>query len=319
MVKKKIRIESSEEAVEILGESDAALREMESRYGVQIFLRQEPESKELSLWIKGSAGRVEKAMKQIRQRIEGFRGAERNSKASSGEGMFSRKDSGDDSLYRTPFGRAILPRSANQERYIEAIRTHDLVFGIGPAGTGKTFLAVACALKALDMREVQRIIITRPVVEAGEKLGFLPGDLLDKVDPYLRPIYDAFYSLLGPARFRMWRETEVLEIVPLAYMRGRTFENAFIILDEAQNTTPEQMKMFLTRMGKGSKAVVTGDVTQTDLISIKASGLVQISEILENTEGVLFHRFLEEDIVRHPLIKNILAAYGKWEKRHPRG
>jgi phosphate starvation-inducible PhoH-like protein len=255
-------------------------------------------------------------MKKIRQKLSDLRGETEGQDSPSG---FSREHiltGVDQEAYRTSFGKMISPRTPNQGRYIEAIEKHDLVFGIGPAGTGKTFLAVASALKALDMRQIQRIVVTRPVVEAGEKLGFLPGDLLEKVDPYLRPIYDSFYSLLGPERFRMWRETEVLEIVPLAYMRGRTFENAFIILDEAQNTTPEQMKMFLTRMGQGSKAVVTGDITQTDLTSIKASGLVQILEILKNVEGIVFHRFEQEDVIRHPLIKNILNAYEKWEKRH---
>lgn len=319
MIKKRIQVNSSQEAVELLGESDSALREMERRYGVQLFLRQEPGSKELSLWIKGSSGRVEKTMKKIRQKLSELRGEEEAPDSQGfSRGQDSSKDANTDDAYRTSFGKTVSPRGQNQGRYIEAIKTHDLVFGIGPAGTGKTFLAVACALKALDAQEVQRIVVTRPVVEAGEKLGFLPGDLLEKVDPYLRPIYDAFYALLGPERFRMWRETDVLEIVPLAYMRGRTFENAFIILDEAQNTTPEQMKMFLTRMGRGSKAVVTGDVTQTDLISIKASGLVQVSDILKNVQGIVFHEFDQADIVRHPLIKNILDAYGKWEKRRPR-
>ncbi len=316
MIKKKIQIRSAEEAVGLLGEADSALREMQSHYGVQLFLRQDSDSEELALWVKGNSTRVERAMKKIRQKLSDLRGETEGQDSPSG---FSREHvltGVDQEAYRTSFGKMISPRTPNQGRYIEAIEKHDLVFGIGPAGTGKTFLAVASALKALDMRQIQRIVVTRPVVEAGEKLGFLPGDLLEKVDPYLRPIYDSFYSLLGPERFRMWRETEVLEIVPLAYMRGRTFENAFIILDEAQNTTPEQMKMFLTRMGQGSKAVVTGDITQTDLTSIKASGLVQILEILKNVEGIVFHRFEQEDVIRHPLIKNILNAYEKWEKRH---
>jgi phosphate starvation-inducible PhoH-like protein len=316
LIKKKIQIRSADEAVGLLGEADSALREMQSHYGIQLFLRQDSDSKELVLWVKGNSTRVERAMKKIKQKLSDLRGEAESENFSSG---FSREhipaETDSQEAYRTSFGKMISPRTPNQGRYIESIEKHDLVFGIGPAGTGKTFLAVACALKALDMRQIQRIIVTRPVVEAGEKLGFLPGDLLEKVDPYLRPIYDSFYSLLGPERFRMWRESEVLEIVPLAYMRGRTFENAFIILDEAQNTTPEQMKMFLTRMGRGSKAVVTGDVTQTDLISIKASGLVQISEILKNVEGVVFHHFTQEDVIRHPLIKNILSAYEKWEKR----
>ncbi len=316
MIKKKIQIFSTEEAVGLLGEADSVLREMQSHYGVQLFLRQDSDSNELVLWVKGNSTRVERAMKKIKQKLSDLRG---ETESGGFPGGFSRENipdhMGEQEAYQTSFGKKVSPRTPNQKLYIEAIEKHDLVFGIGPAGTGKTFLAVACALKALDLRQVQRVIVTRPVVEAGEKLGFLPGDLLEKVDPYLRPIYDSFYSLLGPERFRMWRESEVLEIVPLAYMRGRTFENAFIILDEAQNTTPEQMKMFLTRMGRGSKAVVTGDVTQTDLVSIKASGLVQVSEILKNVQGIVFHHFTQEDVVRHPLIKNILSAYEKWEKR----
>jgi len=221
----------------------------------------------------------------------------------------------EDGIYRSAFDKIIRPRTPNQHKYVEAIMKHDLVFGVGPAGTGKTFLAVACALRALESRQVHKIILSRPVVEAGEKLGFLPGDLLEKVSPYLKPLYDAFYTLLGPERFRLWRDTEVLEIVPLAYMRGRTFDDAFIVLDEAQNTTPEQMKMFLTRMGEGSKIVVTGDVTQTDLGAHVPSGLVRVIDILRGVEGVAFHRLTEDDVVRHPLVKRIIRAYMANEKK----
>jgi phosphate starvation-inducible PhoH-like protein len=192
---------------------------------------------------------------------------------------------------------------------------NDLSFGIGPAGTGKTYLAVACALRALESGSVRRVILSRPLVEAGEKLGFLPGDILEKVSPYLRPVYDAFFNLLGPERFRRLRDTDVIEIVPLAYMRGRTFESSFIILDEAQNTTPEQMKMFLTRMGLGSKMVVTGDITQTDLCENVVSGLVRVMEILKNVECVAFLRLTDKDIVRHALVKRIVQAYDEWEKK----
>ncbi|PKM97411.1 MAG: PhoH family protein, partial [Elusimicrobia bacterium HGW-Elusimicrobia-3] len=185
------------------------------------------------------------------------------------------------------------------------------------AGTGKTFLAAACALRALRAGEVKRVILTRPIVEAGEKLGYLPGDVSEKVHPYLRPLYDAFHALLGPDRFRSLRNDEVIETVPLAYMRGRTLENAFIILDEAQNTLPEQMKMFLTRMGMYSRVVVTGDATQIDIREKDRSGLVLAREILKKTEGVKFVNFSAKDVARHPLVKNILAAYESWEEEHP--
>ena len=201
------------------------------------------------------------------------------------------------------------PRTPNQGRYMDNIAAHDITLGIGPAGTGKTFLAVACAVDALERSSVQRIILTRPAVEAGERLGFLPGDLMEKVNPYLRPLYDGFIGLLGGERFRTWRDNDVIEIVPLAYMRGRTFEDAFMILDEAQNTTPEQMKMFLTRMGTGSKAVVTGDTTQTDLGARATSGLVRVLEILKNVEGIGFYKMTEDDVMRHPLVKSIIRAY----------
>ncbi|MEK7746698.1 MAG: PhoH family protein, partial [Elusimicrobiota bacterium] len=208
----------------------------------------------------------------------------------------------------------IKPKSPRQKEYVDAILGGDMTFGIGPAGTGKTFLAVACALRSLKAREVSRIVLTRPVVEAGEKLGFLPGDLYEKVNPYLKPLFDGFYSMLGPDKFRMWRNDEIVEIVPLAYMRGRTLENAFIILDEAQNTTVEQMKMFLTRMGTGSRVVVTGDVTQVDLQTGR-SGLVAVEEVLKGVSGIRFVRFHEEDVVRHPLVKLVIRAFEAWEKR----
>jgi phosphate starvation-inducible protein PhoH and related proteins len=220
-----------------------------------------------------------------------------------------------DAIFITSFGKAIRAKTEHQKLYVQSIQERDLVFGIGPAGTGKTYLAVAAALRSLHAREVTKVVLTRPVVEAGEKLGFLPGDLYEKVNPYLKPLYDAFYAMLGPEKFRLWRDDEIIEIVPLAYMRGRTLEGAFIILDEAQNSTPEQMKMFLTRMGLGSKIVVTGDVTQIDLDNKRASGLVVVQDILKNVEGAAFVRFSEEDVVRHAMVRKVLSAYDKWEKR----
>lgn len=200
-------------------------------------------------------------------------------------------------------------RTPHQNQYLKAILSHDVTVGVGPAGTGKTYLAVACAVDALERDAVKRIILTRPAVEAGERLGFLPGDLTQKVDPYLRPLYDALYDLLGFDRVQKLFEKQVIEIAPLAYMRGRTLNHAFIILDEAQNTTPEQMKMFLTRIGFGSKAVVTGDVTQIDLQRNQKSGLVDALHVLRNVRGIAFSRFTSADVVRHPLVARIVDAY----------
>ncbi|MFM8791583.1 MAG: PhoH family protein [Solirubrobacterales bacterium] len=206
-------------------------------------------------------------------------------------------------------GKKVMPRTATQKEYVDSIRSETITFGIGPAGTGKTFLAVAMAASALVKGDVQRIILTRPAVEAGESLGFLPGDLQAKVDPYLRPLFDALYDMLDPDRVNAFFASGVIEVAPLAFMRGRTLNDAFIILDEAQNTTPEQMKMFLTRLGYNSKMVVTGDVTQIDLPSERKSGLVTVSEVLEGVEDVRFIRFGGEDVVRHQLVQRIVAAY----------
>jgi phosphate starvation-inducible PhoH-like protein len=200
-------------------------------------------------------------------------------------------------------------RTPQQSKYLRAILEHDVTFGIGPAGTGKTYLAVACAVDALERDAIKRIVLTRPAVEAGERLGFLPGDLAQKVDPYLRPLYDALYDLLGFDRTQKMFEKQVIEIAPLAYMRGRTLNHAFIILDEAQNTTPEQMKMFLTRIGFGSKAVVTGDVTQIDLQQSQKSGLIDAAKVLHNVRGIAFTHFTSADVVRHPLVARIVDAY----------
>jgi phosphate starvation-inducible PhoH-like protein len=200
-------------------------------------------------------------------------------------------------------------RTPNQRAYLQNILSHDITFAIGPAGTGKTYLAVACAADALERDAVKRIVLTRPAVEAGERLGFLPGDLAQKVDPYLRPLYDALYDLLGYDKVAKLFERTAIEIAPLAYMRGRTLNHSFIILDEAQNTTPEQMKMFLTRMGFGSKAVVTGDVTQMDLPRGQASGLVEARKILADVRGIAFSTFTSKDVVRHPLVQRIVDAY----------
>jgi phosphate starvation-inducible PhoH-like protein len=206
-------------------------------------------------------------------------------------------------------GKKISPKTVNQKRYVDAIRRHTVTFAIGPAGTGKTYLAMALAVAALSDREVGRIILTRPAVEAGERLGFLPGDMLAKVDPYLRPLFDALYDMLDPDRLSAYMEKGTIEVAPLAFMRGRTLNDSFIILDEAQNTSPEQMQMFLTRLGFGSKVVVTGDVTQIDLPREQASGLIQVQDILGSIEGIAFIRFGHEDVVRHKLVQRIVEAY----------
>jgi phosphate starvation-inducible PhoH-like protein len=209
--------------------------------------------------------------------------------------------------------KLVKARGANQAAYVEAIRTHDINFGIGPAGTGKTWLAVACAVEALESHKVQRIILVRPAVEAGEKLGFLPGDLAQKIDPYLRPLYDALYEMLGTERVTKSVERTVIEVAPLAYMRGRTLNNAFIILDESQNTTIEQMKMFLTRIGFGSTAVITGDITQIDLPRGQESGLVNVRKVLKDIDGIHFTHFNSRDVVRHPLVQKIVDAYAAFQ------
>ncbi len=214
-------------------------------------------------------------------------------------------------------GKPLKAKTLGQKRYVEAIRDNDITFGVGPAGTGKTYLAVAMAINALKAKEVEKIVLARPAVEAGERLGFLPGDLQEKVDPYLRPLYDALYDMLGRDAALRLKEKETIEVVPLAYMRGRTLDNSFIILDEAQNATKEQMKMFLTRMGFGSKMIVTGDITQTDLPRGKRSGLNDAMRILDGVEGIAFCRLHDTDVVRHPLVRRIVNAYDRFIQAHP--
>ena len=232
-----------------------------------------------------------------------------------GEGESLAALDGSDVLCLTVKGKPIKAKTAGQKAYADAIRKNTVVLGIGPAGTGKTFLAVAMAVTALRKGEVSRLILTRPAVEAGEKLGYLPGDLQSKIDPYLRPLYDALFEMLGPENYLRQIEKGTIEIAPLAYMRGRTLDDSFIILDEAQNTTPEQMKMFLTRLGNNSKAIVTGDITQTDLPRGQKSGLVEAVKVLDRVEDIAVHRFTERDVVRHKLVQKIILAYENYAKK----
>jgi phosphate starvation-inducible PhoH-like protein len=265
-------------AAELAGSEDSVLRELEGRLGCDLFLRGNV------LTLDGDD--AQEAPAEI---LEDLVWRHRNIK--------------------------VAPKTVNQKRYVDSIRRHTVTFGIGPAGTGKTFLAVAMAVAALDAREISRIILTRPAVEAGERLGFLPGDIQAKVDPYLRPLFDALYDMLDPERVLTYFDRGIIEVAPLAFMRGRTLNDSFVILDEAQNTSPEQMKMFLTRLGFGSRMVVTGDITQIDLPRDQRSGLVVVGEILSAVEDIAFVRFGGEDVVRHQLVQRIVAAYGEYAER----
>lgn len=307
MVTRKIHLNGPDEALQLLGQQDRMIRELERTYNVQIFGRAHV------LSVRGAPGKVDKVLEAIEQLREDLV-ADTPAKPGAPKQVQESEPSGQPA-YITAVGRSIRPKTPVQRSYIEAIGRNDLVIAIGPAGTGKTYLSVACALAALKEGEVSKIVLTRPVVEAGEKLGFLPGDFYDKINPYLRPLYDAFYAMLGPDSFRLARDEETIEIVPLAYMRGRTLEKAFIILDEGQNATHEQMKMFLTRTGTGSKVVINGDVTQVDLPKRSSSGLLNLPMILKGIPGIEFVHFTESDVVRHPLVKEIIKAYGSWEKQ----
>lgn len=298
-------------AAEIFGKHDENLALVENSLGVKMVARGE------ELVIMGQSEQVQKTRKVIEQLQEYYQAGNRLTKHEINYAIRS-VNSGHagaltglarDVVLVTARGKKIKPKTVGQQRYIEKLHKHDVVFALGPAGTGKTYLAVVMAVRELRNRAVNRIVLTRPAVEAGEKLGFLPGDLQEKVDPYLRPLYDSLYDVLGIDNTQKYLERQVIEIAPLAYMRGRTLDDSFVILDEAQNTTPEQMKMFLTRLGFGSRAVITGDETQVDLPRGQQSGLVHARQVLDGIEGIAFHHFTGEDIVRHPLVQRIVQAY----------
>jgi phosphate starvation-inducible protein PhoH and related proteins len=301
--------------VELCGPLDEHLRLIETRLGVEVRRRG---NRFQLVGMSDAIKRAELVLQDLYARAQREPvDSERVHIALQELGMDSSPTDGaadsDELKVRTARG-AVRARGANQTEYLNNVRTHDLTFGIGPAGTGKTYLAVACAVEALQSEKVRRIVLVRPAVEAGERLGFLPGDLSQKVDPYLRPMYDALYEMLGFERVAKLIERNVIEVAPLAFMRGRSLNDSFVILDEAQNTTNEQMKMFLTRIGFGSKAVVTGDITQVDLPNSKQSGLRTVIDILRGVRGIAFTMFTSKDVVRHPLVQRIVQAY---EAAHP--
>jgi phosphate starvation-inducible PhoH-like protein len=301
-------------AAELAGSEDAVLRALEAHLACEIFLRGNV------VTLEGDESAVDAGAAVIRELLDliaqGHEIAPGTVEAVTRalDEHESPSQILEDVVWRHRATR-VAPKTVNQKRYVDSIRSNTITFGIGPAGTGKTFLAVALAAGALSRREVNRIILTRPAVEAGERLGFLPGDLMAKVDPYLRPLFDALHDMLDPERVSQYLERGVIEVAPLAFMRGRTLNDSFIILDEAQNTSPEQMKMFLTRLGFNSKMVVTGDVTQVDLPREQDSGLIVVSDILQEVEGIEFVRFGEEDVVRHKLVRRIVAAYNEHSQR----
>lgn len=307
---KKIKLLNKDEIYAILGIQDRNLRFLEKEFKIAINIQYTDEDGGAEMSLSGIHSRVDKAYSKINKNLELLRLPPQRSASAADKIPFA-----DGIVFRPAHASPVKPRTQNQNEYIKLIWEKDLIICTGPAGTGKTFLAAACAVRALQLGMIGKIVVTRPIVEAGEKLGFLPGDINEKVDPYLRPVYDAFQNMLGIDKFNSLRAANIIEIVPLAYMRGRTLENAFIILDEAQNTQPEQIKMFLTRMGLNSKIVVTGDITQIDLPNAKQSGLVSVKKILAKVPQIGFFEFENIDIVRHPLVKEIIQAYDIWEKK----
>ncbi|SDX54636.1 PhoH family protein [Eubacterium barkeri] len=316
-ITKELLIESPEILSKVFGQYDENIKMIEGRLNIDVIVRDN------TLKIRGGAKAVDAGIRVVEEMVKTVAVQGTMTKDTTdyilqleARGLSSEYGAlREDTICFTTRGKPIRSKTIGQKKYIEAIRKNEMVFGIGPAGTGKTYLAMAMAITAFKNGEVDRLVLTRPAVEAGEKLGFLPGDLQDKVDPYLRPLYDALFEIMGAEAFERNMEKGLIEVAPLAYMRGRTLENAYIILDEAQNTTPEQMKMFLTRFGAGSKVVVTGDVTQVDLPEGKRSGLKEVQHILKGVKGIAFIQFTESDVVRHRLVQRIIEAYDKSEKQ----
>ena len=320
MIEKTIDIDRMEQAVQLFGSFDENIKELEKEYGVTIL------SRGTDIKVSGDAEGVYNACKAIDallslvekgEVINDLRVRYVMDLVRDGSSEQVAKIAGD-VICITAKGRPLKPKTLGQKKYVESIRTNTVTLGIGPAGTGKTYLAVAMAVQAFKAHEINRIILTRPAVEAGEKLGFLPGDLQNKVDPYLRPLYDALFDMLGAETFQKYQEKGNIEVAPLAYMRGRTLDDSFIILDEAQNTTPEQMKMFLTRLGFNSKAVITGDITQIDLPDSKKSGLIEAQRVLREVEDIAIVTFTEKDVVRHKIVQDIIKAYERYYNKNKR-
>lgn len=317
MYEQLINLDRMEQAVGLFGNFDENIKMVEDTFSVSVL------SRGTELKVTGEAENVDKACRAISGLLVLInKGEQLNDQNISyiislvNEGSDDKITAlaGSDCICITSRGKPVRPKTLGQSRYVDAIKNNTVVFGVGPAGTGKTYLAVAMAVNAFRAREVSRIILTRPAVEAGEKLGFLPGDLQSKVDPYLRPLYDGLFDMLGSEGFQKYQERGSIEVAPLAYMRGRTLDDSFIILDEAQNTTPEQMKMFLTRLGFNSKMVVTGDITQIDLPDGRKSGLVDAVKKLKNVDDIAICNFSEKDVVRHRLVQAIIKAYEKYEE-----
>ena len=316
IIQKQFQIYESEFEREIFGNFDENVKLIEKNLKIDILLR---EGKLVLIGEEKNVDLATKLMGELQSMVKSGKKLDKQSITYSLELLFDGNEKKmkelESTIAITKKGNPVQPKTLGQKEYVKLIENNDITFGIGPAGTGKTYLAVAMAAKAFRNDEVSRIILTRPAVEAGESLGFLPGDLKDKVDPYLRPLYDALFEMFGADKFNKLLERGTIEVAPLAFMRGRTLDNAFIILDEAQNTTSEQMKMFLTRLGFGSKAVITGDITQIDLPNNRKSGLIQATKILSGLKGIGYKELTEKDVVRHELVQRIIKAYSKYEKQ----
>ncbi len=320
MIEKTIDIDRMEQAVQLFGSFDENIKELEKEYGVTIL------SRGTDIKVSGDAEGVYNACKAIDALLSLVEKGEVINDQRVRYVMDLVRDGSSEQVAKiagdviciTAKGRPLKPKTLGQKKYVESIRTNTVTLGIGPAGTGKTYLAVAMAVQAFKAHEINRIILTRPAVEAGEKLGFLPGDLQNKVDPYLRPLYDALFDMLGAETFQKYQEKGNIEVAPLAYMRGRTLDDSFIILDEAQNTTPEQMKMVLTRLGFNSKAVITGDITQIDRPDSKKSGLIEAQRVLREVEDIAIVTFTEKDVVRHKIVQDIIKAYERYYNKNKR-